>query len=73
MGYTIRTDRYRYVEWRNFKTDEVKATELYDHQNDPGEMNNITDIALIKELKQQLHDGWQKARPARNSFVSQHM
>lgn len=67
MGYAIRTDRYRYVEWRNFKTDEIKATELYDHQVDPEEANNIAgvsaNIALIKALKQQLHDGWQKARP----------
>ncbi|MRG45705.1 sulfatase-like hydrolase/transferase [Chitinophaga sp. SYP-B3965] len=65
MGYAIRTDRYRYVEWRNFKTDEVKAMELYDHQIDPGEVNNIANIALIRELKQQLHDGWQMARPGR--------
>lgn len=69
MGYAIRTDRYRYVEWRNFKTNEVKATELYDHQIDPDEVNNIVNIsannALISALKQQLHDGWQMARPVR--------
>jgi iduronate 2-sulfatase len=69
MGYAIRTDRYRYVEWRNFKTGEVKATELYDHQADPGEVNNIAGIpantVLMKELQQQLRDGWQKARPAK--------
>lgn len=67
MGYAIRTDRYRYVEWRNFKTDEVKATELYDHQHDAGEVNNIAgnpeNIALVKALKQQLRDGWKAARP----------
>ena len=68
MGYAIRTDRYRYVEWRNFKTGEVKATELYDHQIDADEINNIAGMAantaLVGELKQQLRDGWQKARPA---------
>lgn len=68
MGYAIRTDRYRYVEWRNFKTNEVKSIELYDHQSDPGEVNNIAgisaNIALIRELQQQLQDGWEKARPA---------
>lgn len=67
MGYAIRTDRYRYVEWRDFKTDTVKATELYDHQADPGEVNNITNIsaniALIGELQRRLRDGWQMARP----------
>lgn len=67
MGYAIRTDRYRYVEWRNFKTAEVKAVELYDNQDDPAELNNIADvpanITLVKELKQKLNDGWQKALP----------
>lgn len=70
MGYAIRTDRYRYVEWRNFKTDKVKATELYDHQTDPTEVNNIAAVpsntTLVNELKQKLNDGWQKARPKIN-------
>ncbi|HMI01638.1 MAG TPA: sulfatase, partial [Pedobacter sp.] len=69
MGYAMRTDRYRYVEWRDFKTAEVKATELYDHQVDPAEVNNIADVSLnitlVKELKQKLNDGWSQARPSR--------
>ena len=31
MGYAMRTDKYRYVEWRDFKTGEMKAQELYEH------------------------------------------
>ena len=69
MGYAMRTDRYRYVEWRDFKTAEVKAMELYDHQTDPAEVNNIADVpanaVLVKKLKQQLNNGWQQARPTR--------
>ncbi|MDP6044683.1 MAG: sulfatase, partial [Phycisphaerae bacterium] len=41
MGYTIRTDRYRYVEWRQWGTREVVARELYDHSSDAGEMVNL--------------------------------
>jgi iduronate 2-sulfatase len=37
MGYSIRTDRWRYTEW-----DEGRAgVELYDHENDPGEHHNV--------------------------------
>lgn len=67
MGYAMRTNDYRYVEWRDFKTGEVKATELYNHQVDPAEINNIANAAanaaLVKELSQKLNNGWQQARP----------
>jgi iduronate 2-sulfatase len=67
MGYALRTDRYRYVEWRDFKTAEVKAVELYDHRLDPAEINNIADDpsnkTLVNEFKKRLNDGWQKALP----------
>ncbi|HUU92321.1 MAG TPA: sulfatase [Phycisphaerae bacterium] len=58
MGYTMRTDRYRFVEWRNRKTAEVVAHELYDHANDPGENANLADdkqyAALVARLAKQL-------------------
>ncbi|WP_233216300.1 sulfatase-like hydrolase/transferase [Blastopirellula marina] len=41
MGYSIRTDQYRYTEWRNFATGAVEAVELYDHQTDPAELHNL--------------------------------
>ena len=41
MGYAIRTDRYRYVEWRKRDGTEVVARELYDHQTDPDEDRNV--------------------------------
>lgn len=43
MGYTIRSDRFRYTEWRSFKTNEVVARELYDHRNDSFETINVID------------------------------
>ncbi len=40
MGYSIRTDRFRYTEWRAIDDGRVMARELYDHQHDPGETIN---------------------------------
>ena len=43
MGYTMRTDRYRYTEWVGWNGSslspiwsELKSAELYDHMNDTG-------------------------------------
>lgn len=41
MGYSVRTNRYRYTEWRNYQTGKVVARELYDHQQDGAETRNI--------------------------------
>lgn len=40
-GYSVRTDRWRYTEWRDIGDGEVIARELYDHDNDPDETKNI--------------------------------
>jgi iduronate 2-sulfatase len=37
MGYTVRTERWRYTEWDNGKA----GTELYDQVEDPHEWHNI--------------------------------
>lgn len=50
MGYSVRTARVRYTEWRDWKTGETTARELYDHQEDPQELNNaVDDPALAPE------------------------
>lgn len=41
MGYSARTPTHRYTEWREWKTGEVVARELYDHSRDPGETRNL--------------------------------
>jgi iduronate 2-sulfatase len=67
MGYTIRTDRYRYVEWRQWGTREVVARELYDHSSDAGEMVNLAgDKAhgeALAQLSKLLNAGWKAAIP----------
>ena len=43
MGYAIRDERFRYVEWRDVTTGEITARELYDHAIDPRETVNRID------------------------------
>jgi iduronate 2-sulfatase len=40
-GYSVRTQRWRYTEWRDIQTGKVAATELYDHENDVLETRNV--------------------------------
>ena len=40
MGYTLRTARFRYVEWRDLTTGVVTDRELYDHAADGAETRN---------------------------------
>ncbi|MBT3286467.1 MAG: sulfatase [Victivallales bacterium] len=68
MGYTIRTDRYRYTEWLQRSSSEILARELYDHETDPQENTNAATDDGNTATMAQLHDilaaGWQAAGPA---------
>lgn len=50
MGYTIRTDRFRYTEWRNFNTSKILARELYDHDSDHLETVNVVSQKKYKRF-----------------------
>lgn len=67
MGYAVRTDRYRYVEWRAWDTQRVVARELYDHDADPNEMRNVATAnehsKTVRELAEVLDGGWKPALP----------
>jgi iduronate 2-sulfatase len=67
MGYAMRTDRYRYVEWQDRKSRAIVAQELYDHDTDPAENENLAVRAanqdLLQRLSAQLAAGWEAARP----------
>jgi hypothetical protein len=62
MGYSMRTERFRYTEWKDRKTGNVLARELYDHRKDPHE--NINAVAQqeyeqdVLRLAQMLKHGW---------------
>ena len=69
MGYTMRTDRYRYTKWVNRKNpSKVYDIELYDHEADSQENANIAgnpDMKrLVAELDAQLEAGWKAAKPS---------
>jgi uncharacterized sulfatase len=50
MGYSIRTDRWRYTEWDGGNA----GVELYDHQDDPGEITNLADDASFAATRAKL-------------------
>jgi hypothetical protein len=67
MGYSMRTDKYRFTIWMNnftskqpFNESQVYASELYDYVKDPLEKVNVVndkDYATIsKELKAKMLD-----------------
>jgi len=81
MGYSMRTDRYRYTEWVFY--DDVKCrplwkrsrlyAELYDHETDPEENYNVADnqqySGVRKGLSRQLRNGWRMALPRNYNAV----
>lgn len=63
MGYSMRTDRYRFIEWRDFASGEVTDRELYDHSQikavgglivEDENLIQTADASLVAELTQQL-------------------
>jgi uncharacterized sulfatase len=60
MGYSVRTERWRYTEWEDGK----RGAELYDEKGDPDELRNLASLpehrAVVGEMKKLL----QRVRPA---------
>lgn len=58
---SIRTDRYRLIQHAKGQL------ELYDHEIDPAEGNNLAgdpaSLAVLQQLRRALEDGWRKAMP----------
>lgn len=48
MGYTIRTDRYRYTQWG---PEGVLGEELYDYETDPGEYTNLVSVRKYESVR----------------------
>ncbi len=57
-GYSVRTERWRYTEW----DDGARGRQLYDHENDPAELNNLAGdpkfSSIEAELKALVKKNW---------------
>lgn len=57
-GHSVRTQRWRYVEWDNGK----QGRQLYDHERDPRELTNLADdpahAATVKEMQALIRKNW---------------
>ncbi len=51
-GRAVRTARWRYVEWDGGR----RGNELYDHQNDPGEMHNLAGDPKFADVVSRLRE-----------------
>jgi len=67
MGYTIRTDRYRLVAWKDTAQPDAQPifVELFDHEKDPEETINIAKQKpdLVNRLLAQVNSGWKNSLP----------
>jgi len=54
MGYSMRTERWRYTEWRSYDTGQVLASELYDHTQDSSERRNLAAETRYADLVRQM-------------------
>ena len=75
MGYSMKTEKYRYTEWVRFSGapsyepnwNRGSGVELYDHEIDSEEnYNKAYDSqlqGLVSQLSDQLHSGWRAALP----------
>jgi iduronate 2-sulfatase len=63
MGYSIRTERYRYTVWMKdfkstqpFKQDLLVASELYDYEKDPNETVNVAKEQAYSGVSKDMHE-----------------
>jgi hypothetical protein len=73
MGYSIRTEKYRYTIWlkdgyrsyKPFRKDLVVASELYDYGKDPNETVNVVGereyASVAKEMNEKM-EGFLKSK-----------
>jgi iduronate 2-sulfatase len=53
MGVSVRTPLIRYTEWRDWKSGQTVARELYDSTADPNEMKNVIDSPSLASAQRE--------------------
>lgn len=77
MGYSIRTERYRWTEWRrthysaNDYSGPVVATELYDYATDPLETKNLAGSPGVAEVERELRARFRERFPHLSAIGAQ--
>lgn len=66
LGTAMRTDRYRYVEWKDRQTGKLVDRELYDYETDPLESENVArkpeNAKVLEGLAQQFQAAWRTGK-----------
>ncbi len=64
MGYSLRTERYRYTMWGE---NAAEGEELYDYESDPHEVKNLAQSASSADLKSKLRDSLERISRSRKA------
>ncbi|GHC66746.1 sulfatase [Roseibacillus persicicus] len=70
MGYALRNERWRYIEWIKFDTQEVVARALYDHQETQFPDKNLAADSEYSELVAELSKQLDAARRVKESRLN---
>lgn len=66
MGYSMKTDRFRYTEWSHVAEKKLEGVELYDHKYDPEENFNVINdpsySRVVEKMVKKLSRGWRNVR-----------
>ena len=71
MGYSMRTDHHRYIEWIDRRSRKPVDFELYDHRSDPSESRNLANDPAQAELLNELSGQLWSALPRPPAFKPQ--
>jgi hypothetical protein len=63
MGYTLRSQEHRYVEWRSVASGEIVAQELYESATSGAEVRNVIDDPLTHSARRRLEAAAQRLAP----------